>query len=850
MTAILLFILLVIVAVVAMAIVNQNKAELGSRAEDILLEQARVAELKAELERAEVQEREELAALRLEMQILEKENAKNVLTLEKELIASGLKGKDAEDALRKELEETRLAEQVKVMAIQLQLDKVKTQEQNKVKTIQFELDKSQARIGLMEANVEKLKNKPIAEIADLKKKLSEAVISTRDAQEKADAQASLIKSQKSEASKELKAIQAELNTLKQAEADKRKTLNTKLGDSADTIEDLEEEIAYLKSQAASVNKSPDIEKKKISIQSDEDRADAMDSQDIVENDEKKKSGNTPQSSSGRVITKGPRSLEMSPAMREKLQAARYKAENNEKNEALVDPASGRGAAPVPSINLEKLGPPSNIMRPAVCRDIPGSPVDSCGRPSKLPPAPTTGYLDNGLGFCKSGQIFASPGWALLNPGEPKKFASSFDDPIYKEYAKRGQAKCDADPNCKYVTVWRDAGYRMYNSGAGNCSSKNDPSGANKSWKKMGYAEKPPTGYLDNGLGFCKSGQIFASPGWALLNPGEPRKMASSFNDPLYREYAKRGQAKCDADPNCKYVTVWRDAGYRMYNSGAGNCSSKNDPSGANKSWKKMGYAEKPPPLPKLPPPPPPTGYVDNGPGFCKSGQIFASPGWALLNPSEPRKMASSFNDPLYREYAKRGQAKCDADPNCKFVTVWRDAGYRMYNSGAGNCSSKNDPSGANKSWKKPPNFGRPFRPPPPTFGTRLDVHFRPKRPSPPPPPPPPAKKNCAYSSVNLRGPGGWFGWSSKKDGLGREMKGIVVSKHKVNESAVGGGKKCCEALGCPSNCKDPGVGKHVYKKRATIGRIGYYASYWPSYKGKFTLERTSGQKACDNNSYV
>ena len=736
MTAILLFILLVIVAVVAMAIVNQNKAELGSRAEDILLEQARVAELKAELERAEVQEREELAALRLEMQILEKENAKNVLTLEKELIASGLKGKDAEDALRKELEETRLAEQVKVMAIQLQLDKVKTQEQNKVKTIQFELDKSQARIGLMEANVEKLKNKPIAEIADLKKKLSEAVISTRDAQEKADAQASLIKSQKSEASKELKAIQAELNTLKQAEADKRKTLNTKLGDSADTIEDLEEEIAYLKSQAASVNKSPDIEKKKISIQSDEDRADAMDSQDIVENDEKKKSGNTPQSSSGRVITKGPRSLEMSPAMREKLQAARYKAENNEKNEALVDPASGRGAAPVPSINLEKLGPPSNIMRPAVCRDIPGSPVDSCGRPSKLPPAPTTGYLDNGLGFCKSGQIFASPGWALLNPGEPKKFASSFDDPIYKEYAKRGQAKCDADPNCKYVTVWRDAGYRMYNSGAGNCSSKNDPSGANKSWKKMGYAEKPPTGYLDNGLGFCKSGQIFASPGWALLNPGEPRKMASSFNDPLYREYAKRGQAKCDADPNCK------------------------------------------------------------------------------------------------------------------FVTVWRDAGYRMYNSGAGNCSSKNDPSGANKSWKKPPNFGRPFRPPPPTFGTRLDVHFRPKRPSPPPPPPPPAKKNCAYSSVNLRGPGGWFGWSSKKDGLGREMKGIVVSKHKVNESAVGGGKKCCEALGCPSNCKDPGVGKHVYKKRATIGRIGYYASYWPSYKGKFTLERTSGQKACDNNSYV
>ena len=246
MTAILLFILLVIVAVVVAVIINQSRAELGSRAEDILLEQARVAELKAELERAEVEEREELAALRLEMQILEKENAKNVLTLEKELIASGLKGKDAEDALRKELEETRLAEQVKVMAIQLQLDKVKTQEQNKVKTIQFELDKSQARIGLMEANVEKLKNKPIAEIADLKKKLSEANLFTKDLQTTVEKKTT----ESSEAAKELKAIQDDLNTLKKIEADKRATLQNRLGDSTDTIEDLEEENVYLKNQVA------------------------------------------------------------------------------------------------------------------------------------------------------------------------------------------------------------------------------------------------------------------------------------------------------------------------------------------------------------------------------------------------------------------------------------------------------------------------------------------------------------------------------------------------------------------------------------------------------------------------
>ena len=221
----------------------------------------------------------------------------------------------------------------------------------------------------------------------------------------------------------------------------------------------------------------------------------------------------------------------------------------------------------------------------------------------------------------------------------------------------------------------------------------------------------------------------------------------------------------------------------------------------------------------------------------------------------------------------------------------------MYNSGAGSCSDKHDTGGNNKSWKKigfaggkappplqfvPPPLPKPppafkplpmpdwrqppvrfnpfIKPPPvPTFGGFGRTPIRPTRgaikaggkgPAPPPPPPPPAKKNCVYSSVNLRGPGGWFGWSSEKDGLGREMKGIVVSKHKVHESAVGGGKKCCEALGCPSDCKDPGVGQHVYKKRATIGRIGSYSSMWPSYKGKFTLEQTSGQKACDNNSYV
>lgn len=373
MTTVLLFILLIIIAVVAVVIINQGNSELGSQPEDILVEQARVLELKAELERVEAREREELEALRKEMRILERENAKNVLTLEKELIASGLKGKAAEDALRKELEDTKRAEQAKVDAIQLQLNRVKTQEAKKVKSLQFELDKSQARIGIMEQNVQKLKSKPAADIAKLKSELAaanEQSSSLRRDMEK-------IKAGKTEAATELKALQDELNELKKAEADKVFTLEKKLGDSASTIEDLEDEIAYLKS-GASIDKSPDTEKNNFPIESDEVRASAMESQNIVENDVKK---NSETKDSSRVMNKGPDSLKLSQVTMEKLQTVARKAKEEERNEEIKKDIVRPGPkAPKPTPELIRLGPPG-MIKPAVCRDIPGSPVDSCGRPS-------------------------------------------------------------------------------------------------------------------------------------------------------------------------------------------------------------------------------------------------------------------------------------------------------------------------------------------------------------------------------------------------------------------------------------------------------------------------------------
>ena len=605
MTSILLFILLIIVVIVTFMIIKQNESELGSRAEDILLEQARVLELQAELEQAEAREQEQLDALRVKMQILEKENAKNVLTLEKELAAAGLKGKAAQDALRKEMEESREIEQAKIESLQSQLNKTRAEEQKKVQSLQSELNKSRARMSVMETNVEKLRTTSEnerglsnAQIAELKKKLSEAKAESQTLQDEMKKK----KEERTKASEELKTLQSELDELKKSEAEKLSTLQKKLGDSETTIEDLEDEIEELKNRAAEMVKSPDVG-----------------TQPIIVPDRN-------------LVSPGRPSR----------------------------PSIG-GARPISDI----LGP----SRPT--------------RPASVPP-PTDGYVDNGLGFCKSGQIFSSHAWALLNPGEPRKFASSFDDPLYKDYAKRGQAKCDADPNCKFVTVWRDAGYRMYNTEAGECSDKHDTSGNNKSWKKMGKGNPfvpPPSS--------CKYEPFNPNKNYPGTHPDNYVKFC---NDLTSGDCARELCMNTDAKNACK-----------------GECQA---------------VMARPPPSSS---PPPTDGYVDNGRGFCKSGQIFASGAWELLKPGEPKKEAPSFDDPLYKDYAKRGQNICDADPNCKYVTVWRNAGYRTYNTGAGECSDKHDPSGSNKSWKKMGKGGG-YKPPPPKpnpyFDKNADFVFR------------------------------------------------------------------------------------------------------------------------------
>jgi hypothetical protein len=180
---------------------------------------------------------------------------------------------------------------------------------------------------------------------------------------------------KSEVASELEELRSEIKDLKENQVDEPEPV----------VEDVEDDIVYLKSAATVDVQSPDIVKKKISIQSDENRASVMESQNIVENDVKKKSEESDAKIAPRVMSKGPDSMKLSPIFMEKLQSAARKVKEQERNEEIkrgVDRA--RHTGPMPSPELIRMGPPK-MVRPAVCRDLPGSPFDSCGRPSSFGP---------------------------------------------------------------------------------------------------------------------------------------------------------------------------------------------------------------------------------------------------------------------------------------------------------------------------------------------------------------------------------------------------------------------------------------------------------------------------------
>jgi len=283
---------------------------------------------------------------------------------------------------------------------------------------------------------------------------------------------------KSEVASELEELRSEIKDLKENQVDEPEPV----------IEDVEDEVVYLKSAAAVDVQSPDIEKNNFPIESDEVRASVMEKQNIVENDVKKNFEKSDAKIAPRVINKGPDSMNLNQKLpqitMEKMQAAKYNSRDKEKNEEVRQAisarqafASARHVGPMLSPKLIRMGPPKMVdeiepknpkgkaakhirmgppkmvlggdllhheidtfgpkakrkvpeigpkspkgkaaqsppgfqlgypdaavpgqrrgklfeqlpgkergmVKPAVCRDLPGSPFDSCGRPSSFGP---------------------------------------------------------------------------------------------------------------------------------------------------------------------------------------------------------------------------------------------------------------------------------------------------------------------------------------------------------------------------------------------------------------------------------------------------------------------------------
>eukprot|EP00913_Durusdinium_trenchii_P024921 g23390.t3 len=280
-------------------------------------------------------------------------------------------------------------------------------------------------------------------------------------------------------------------------------------------------------------------------------------------------------------------------------------------------------------------------------DVPVCGVTNCltGHRCKVPEVCPAKQLESlGNGFCSSGQIYGSHAWELASSSGGIK---GFDTPEYEAWVQTAWKKClEKDAETVFVSVWKDAGYRCYK--ATTCGPNGDS--GTRSWAPA-FSLKP------DGYGHCSSGQIYGSHAWELAPSSVGVK---DFNTPEYKAWVQAAWGKClEKDAGTKYVSVWKDAGYRRAPSWAPAFSLK------------------------------PDGY-----GHCSSGQIYGSHAWELAPSSVGVK---DFNTPEYKAWVQAAWGKClEKDAGTKYVSVWKDAGYRCYT--AATCGATDGAGSFTRSW--------------------------------------------------------------------------------------------------------------------------------------------------------
>ena len=157
----------------------------------------------------------------------------------------------------------------------------------------------------------------------------------------------------------------------------------------------------------------------------------------------------------------------------------------------------------------------------------------------------------------------------------------------------------------------------------------------------------PDGYSlkRQGNDMCDGEPMESGGPFSVLDEYDDQIPATEFGDPQSLILLDRAKGKCDRTENCKFISVWKDGSYSMYDSG--NCLSGKEGINTSVTLENLhqfsggrvseeGSIELPPP----PPPPPPPLPVANSPESCNefmentlkpysTGETY--PGFALSN---------------------------------------------------------------------------------------------------------------------------------------------------------------------------------------------------------------------------
>lgn len=141
----------------------------------------------------------------------------------------------------------------------------------------------------------------------------------------------------------------------------------------------------------------------------------------------------------------------------------------------------------------------------------------------------------------------------------------------------------------------------------------------------------------------------------------------------------------------------------------------------------------------------------------------------VLDDLDTKKPSSQWGDPQSMLMLDRAKKRCDAAEGCKFITVWKDGGYSMYDSG--NCTDKKQSTSKTVTLENLHKFS----------GGRINDEGELEVPAPAPPPPPPkilpsakTPEECdAYMETFLEP------YDSKKN-YAEEMGGYSSVSNRVN----------------------------------------------------------------------